>query len=257
MTQDSSFIYLKVPIKWKAIYRKLLKLMAKQGYSMLEDCNSSCTGKGKQIINCWNMFNAACAALDDGNEKLALALIRTVIEELNDKFNLDIDYTEYADMTFDESKYDKIIFSNLPFFTKFVLESYNFTNFDELYTEIGANNATDFIEFVNGFIDNEKDSYIEASIDTDFEPNCEKNILYFDDEDDLIFKAELKNHIFIINLPEKYKVKEIWYNDGDFKSTLTPLLTVLFLSNTIRSYLYFNNDISSNKEITIQLEKNE
>lgn len=81
--EDQEYIYLKVPSRYKCIYTKLLVLMTDLGIDILKDCASTCKGKNKQIINCWNMFQAACSAYTSGQSKEATLLVNYINVQLN------------------------------------------------------------------------------------------------------------------------------------------------------------------------------
>lgn len=71
MDKDTNgrYIYCVIPEKYKCIYEKLLIKLSDLGIDILKDCGSTCRGVNKNIINCWNMFQAACAAYNLGEEK--------------------------------------------------------------------------------------------------------------------------------------------------------------------------------------------
>ena len=91
------YVYMRIPAEYVCIYHKILVLFAEFGIDMLDDCNASCKDVNKNIINCFNMFNAAIAARQLGNFKLANNLIKYIESQLN------IDYKELANL-------DSIIF---------------------------------------------------------------------------------------------------------------------------------------------------
>ena len=69
--QDSSldeFVYLKVPVIYQAVFESLLSKMAVWGQELLDDCTASCSGNNKNILNAWNLFQAAIAAYEYGNQ---------------------------------------------------------------------------------------------------------------------------------------------------------------------------------------------
>ena len=80
ISDNNKFVFLKVPVKWTEIYNKLLILMSNRGIDMIKDCNASCDGETKKLIECWNQFNAACAAYAIGQETEAKILIRILID---------------------------------------------------------------------------------------------------------------------------------------------------------------------------------
>ena len=58
------FVYLKVPVIYQTVFENLLSKMAVWGQELLDDCTVSCKGQNKNILNAWNLFNAACIAYD-------------------------------------------------------------------------------------------------------------------------------------------------------------------------------------------------
>lgn len=76
------FIYMMIPGEWACVYVKLLAAVADFGEQMLKDCQASCKDNSKNIINCWNMFSAAVAAHQLGQDKLADTLIKYIEAQL-------------------------------------------------------------------------------------------------------------------------------------------------------------------------------
>lgn len=69
--QDSSldeFVYLRVPAIYQTVFENLLSKMAVWGQELLDDCTASCSGNNKNILNGWNLFQAAITAYDYGNK---------------------------------------------------------------------------------------------------------------------------------------------------------------------------------------------
>lgn len=75
---DGTYIYLVVPAKYECVYTKLLVKMTDLGIDLLKDCASTCRGINRQVLNCWNMFQAACCAYELGEYKKADLLINYV-----------------------------------------------------------------------------------------------------------------------------------------------------------------------------------
>lgn len=80
---DRTYIYLVVPAKYECVYTKLLVKMSDLGVDLLKDCASTCRGLNRQVLNCWNMFQAACCAYEVGEYKKADLLINYVNASLN------------------------------------------------------------------------------------------------------------------------------------------------------------------------------
>ena len=75
---DGTYIYLVVPAKYECVYTKLLVKMTDLGVDLLKDCASTCRGINRQVLNCWNMFQAACCAYELGEYKKADLLINYI-----------------------------------------------------------------------------------------------------------------------------------------------------------------------------------
>lgn len=76
-------IYLVVPVKYRCTYNRLLTALSDFGIDALKDCDSVCKGSKGQVIKCWNMFQAAMAAYELGNEREADVLIKYIDAQLN------------------------------------------------------------------------------------------------------------------------------------------------------------------------------
>lgn len=77
--EDGTYKYLVIPEKYGCVYNKLLIKMSDFGVALLKDCGATCRGHNKQIMNCWNMFQAACCAHELGEIKKADLLIEYII----------------------------------------------------------------------------------------------------------------------------------------------------------------------------------
>lgn len=80
---NPDFIYMIIPSEYVCTYHKLLVLMSDFGLEMLEDCNAGCKGRSKNIVNCWNMFQTACAAYQLGNVKQSKVIVDYIKETIN------------------------------------------------------------------------------------------------------------------------------------------------------------------------------
>ena len=83
----SGYVYLEIPEDWLCIYHKLLHYLADFGEDALKNCDTSCTGKNKNILKCWGMFQSALAAKSIGDDKLANTLIKYVDAQLDLIYN--------------------------------------------------------------------------------------------------------------------------------------------------------------------------
>lgn len=80
---EPEYIYVTVPAEYICVYHRILAMMADYGEDMLKNCKASCTDKNNNVIECFNMFNAAVAARKLGMTKEAETLIKYVSSQLN------------------------------------------------------------------------------------------------------------------------------------------------------------------------------
>lgn len=80
--EDGMYTYLDVPSKYNCVYKKLLIKLSDLGVDIIKDCTSTCKGINRQVINCWNMFQSACAAYTLGYWKQADLLINYINSSL-------------------------------------------------------------------------------------------------------------------------------------------------------------------------------
>ena len=78
ITINPEYVYMTIPAKYICTYYRILIMLADYGVEMLNDCGASCKDGNRQVINCFNMFNAAVAAYKLGQVKLADTLIKYV-----------------------------------------------------------------------------------------------------------------------------------------------------------------------------------
>ena len=69
------YIYLTIPAEYVCVYHRIMAMLADYGEEMLKDCKANCTDKNSGVIECFNMFNAACAARHMGEDKKASLII--------------------------------------------------------------------------------------------------------------------------------------------------------------------------------------
>lgn len=80
---EPEYIYVTIPAEYICVYHRILALLADFGEDMLKDCKASCTNRNSNILDCFNMFNAAVAARKLGKEKLAKTLIKYIKTKIN------------------------------------------------------------------------------------------------------------------------------------------------------------------------------
>lgn len=83
---EPEYIYVTVPAEYICVYHKILAMLADYGEAMLKDCKASCTDRNSNVIECFNMFNAAVAARKLGKDKLAETLIKYIKAKINQMY---------------------------------------------------------------------------------------------------------------------------------------------------------------------------
>ena len=77
------YIYLTVPAEYVCVYHRIMAMLADYGEEMLKDCKAACTDRNSGVIECFNMFNAACAARLLGQDKKAQLIINYIKAKIN------------------------------------------------------------------------------------------------------------------------------------------------------------------------------
>lgn len=80
---EPEYVYITIPAEYVCVYHRILALMADYGEEMLKDCKANCTARNSNVIECFNMFNAAVAAKSIGKDKLAQTLIKYIKAKIN------------------------------------------------------------------------------------------------------------------------------------------------------------------------------
>ena len=80
---EPEYVYVTIPAEYICVYHRILAMLADYGEDMLKDCKASCTEKNSNVIDCFNMFNAAVAARKLGKDKLAETLIKYIKAKIN------------------------------------------------------------------------------------------------------------------------------------------------------------------------------
>lgn len=83
---NEEMIVLSIPKEWEDTYIKLLTVISQSGEAILNDCSYGCKGDGSIMFNCWNIFQAACAAHALGDTKRANLYIDYVNKQIANKF---------------------------------------------------------------------------------------------------------------------------------------------------------------------------
>lgn len=93
VTNDVQFVYITIPKEYLCVYNKILVMLADYGIEMLKDCKASCTDRNSNVIECFNMFNAAVAAYKLNNTSLANTLITYVKAKIEQIYKGRVDTT--------------------------------------------------------------------------------------------------------------------------------------------------------------------
>lgn len=116
--QDSSldeFVYLKVPVTYQVLFENILSKMTVWGQELLDDCTASCSGNNKNILNAWNLFQAAITAYEYGNSNQANKIVNFISTSLgisNDVPGEDIPTTTYYTIAVNVSPSNAIVTIN-------------------------------------------------------------------------------------------------------------------------------------------------
>lgn len=91
MVNNEKVIYLEIPVDYVCTYNKLMTYLSDYGLDLLNECDSACKQTNKNLIKCWNMFQAAIASKAVGKDKQADVLITYINAQLQDIYK-DIDF---------------------------------------------------------------------------------------------------------------------------------------------------------------------
>lgn len=254
ISDTNKFVFLSVPIKWTEIYNKLLILMANRGIDMIKDCNAACNDDAKRLIQCWNEFNAACAAYKLGQETEAKILIEILIDCMNRKYRTNYDAAYYTN--FDISSLSYINCNNVSFFTQPVDHDIEANSFDELITVHNLDTADKLKTFIDNTINQFLQEYERANYSF-------QNTKYITGDEYLITEDTIYDDLYIIRMSKNYKLKKISYNgalgeniiydkDNNINNNLYKFETEYPDFNL---YFYYNNDKTFVKNIKIELSK--
>ena len=83
---EPEYVYVTIPAEYICVYHRILAMLADYGEDMLKDCKASCTDRNSDVIDCFNMFNAAVAARKLGKDKLAETLIKYIKAKINQMY---------------------------------------------------------------------------------------------------------------------------------------------------------------------------
>ena len=83
---EPEYVYVTIPAEYICVYHRILAMLVDYGEDMLKDCKASCTDRNSNVIDCFNMFNAAVAARKLGKDKLAETLIKYIKAKINQMY---------------------------------------------------------------------------------------------------------------------------------------------------------------------------
>ena len=83
---EPEYVYVTIPAEYICVYHRILAMLADYGEDMLKNCKASCTDRNSDVIDCFNMFNAAVAARKLGKDKLAETLIKYIKAKINQMY---------------------------------------------------------------------------------------------------------------------------------------------------------------------------
>ena len=90
------YIYLTIPAEYVCVYHRIMAMLADYGEEMLKDCKAACVDRNSGVIECFNMFNAACAARLLGQEKKAQLIINYIKAKINQIYKGKDNSTSYV-----------------------------------------------------------------------------------------------------------------------------------------------------------------
>ena len=90
------YIYLTIPAEYVCVYHRIMAMLADYGEDMLKDCKAACTDRNSGVIECYNMFNAACAARLLGQDKKAQLIINYIKAKINQIYKGKDNSTSYV-----------------------------------------------------------------------------------------------------------------------------------------------------------------
>lgn len=83
IVDNLEYVYLTIPKDFICIYHRLLHYLNDYGIELVEDCQAGCDAKNRKLLDCWSMFQSACAAHSLHNDADANFLIKYITEQLD------------------------------------------------------------------------------------------------------------------------------------------------------------------------------
>lgn len=207
--EDGMYTYLDVPSKYNCVYKKLLIKLSDLGVDMIKDCTSTCKGINRQVINCWNMFQSACAAYTLGYWKQADLLINYINSSL--QFGCD----EY---TTDEKPVFMIFELNIPItITGSQKIKYNEANFVIANREYAVEDTLTIYQVIN-----ERENIIASGLSVNSPVKF----------NELVLNAEV-GQVYIFRASVEGQDGETYYsNDYIVKCVSVPAMNVMYYGHT-------------------------
>lgn len=207
--EDGMYTYLDVPSKYNCVYKKLLIKLSDLGVDMIKDCTSTCKGINRQVINCWNMFQSACAAYTLGYWKQADLLINYINSSL--QFGCD----EY---TTDEKPVFMIFELNIPItITGSQKIKYNEANFVIANREYAVEDTLTIYQVIN-----ERENIIASGLSVNSPAKF----------NELVLNAEV-GQVYIFRASVEGQDGETYYsNDYIVKCVSVPAMNVMYYGHT-------------------------
>jgi hypothetical protein len=207
--ENGMYTYLDVPSKYNCVYKKLLIKLSDLGVDMIKDCTSTCKGINRQVINCWNMFQSACAAYTLGYWKQADLLINYINNSL--QFGCD----EY---TTDEKPVFMIFELNIPItITGSQKIKYNEANFVIANREYVVEDTLTIYQVIN-----ERENIIASGLSVNSPVKF----------NELVLNAEV-GQVYIFRASVEGQDGETYYsNDYIVKCVSVPAMNVMYYGHT-------------------------
>lgn len=207
--ENGMYTYLDVPSKYNCVYKKLLIKLSDLGVDMIKDCTSTCKGINRQVINCWNMFQSACAAYTLGYWKQADLLINYINSSL--QFGCD----EY---TTDEKPVFMIFELNIPItITGSQKIKYNEANFVIANREYVIEDTLTIYQVIN-----ERENIIASGLSVNSPVKF----------NELVLNAEV-GQVYIFRASVEGQDGETYYsNDYIVKCVSVPAMNVMYYGHT-------------------------
>lgn len=207
--EDGMYTYLDVPSKYNCVYKKLLIKLSDLGVDMIKDCTSTCKGINRQVINCWNMFQSACAAYTLGYWKQADLLVNYI------NTSLQFSCTEY---TTDEKPVFMIFELNIPItITGSQKIKYNEANFVIANREYVVEDTLTIYRVING-----RENIIASGLSVNSPVKF----------NELVLNAEV-GQVYIFRASVEGEDGETYYsNDYIVKCVSVPAMNVMYYGHT-------------------------